>query len=179
MATIPATQTFLAGEKVTASKLTAATKTPLDFLFNPPRASVFITAGVPVSTGVTTLIPFDGESWDTDSMHSTTTNPSRVIINTPGQYLVSVFARFPVNATGYRQLTLRANAAGVATLGSAITAFTAPAVSGTSTFIGRTFELACNAGDYFELFAYHTAGTTLNLDFGTTTGMQFRWIGNL
>ncbi|MGW6535215.1 hypothetical protein ACWGBV_03155 [Streptomyces sp. NPDC055051] len=179
MATIPPTQTFLSGEKVTAAKLTAATKTPLDFLFNPPRASVFITAGLPVATGTHTLIPFDGESWDTDSMHSNTVNPSRITINTPGQYLVSIYARYPSNGTGYRQITFRMNAGGSSSAGTALTAFNVAAVTSNSTFITRTFEITCNAGDHFELFTFQTSGATLNLDYGVTTGMQFRWVGNI
>ncbi|MFF0481060.1 hypothetical protein [Streptomyces sp. NPDC004435] len=178
MATIPPTQSFLSGEKVTAAKLTAATKTPLDFLMNPPRVNVNSTSTIAVPTGTSVLIPFDGEQWDTDSMHSTSVNPSRITINTPGQYLVSMYARYQVHATGYRQLNLRLNSGGSSSAGSTLTTINIPAVSGSSTFITRTFEMTCNAGDHYELFTLQTSGASLNLDSGArVTGMEFRWLG--
>jgi hypothetical protein len=178
MATVPATQSFLAGEKVTAAKLIAATKTPLDFLMNPPRVNAYAGTSTSLTTGTSTLVTFDSEMWDTDSMHSTTTNNSRILINTSGQYLVSFYARFPSNATGYRQLNFRLNSAGNSGGGSTWSTINVAAVNGSSTFITRTLELTCNAGDYYELFAFQNSGATLALDTGTrVTGMEFRWLG--
>lgn len=177
MAAVPATQSFLAGEKVTAAKLTAATKTPLDFLMNPPRCNAYTTAAVPCATGVSTLVPMDTESWDTDSMHSST-NDSRITINTTGQYLVTFYGRFLSNATGYRQLNFRKNSAGNAAGGSTMSTIAVAAANGTLTFLTRTFELNCLAGDHFELFALQNSGVSLSLDSGQrVSGMEFRWIG--
>ncbi|MEU9975085.1 hypothetical protein [Streptomyces sp. NPDC051014] len=178
MATVPATQTFLAGEKVTASKLIAATKTPLDFLMNPPRCNAY-SSGVSLTSGTSTLITFDSEAWDTDNMHSTTTNTSRVTISTTGQYLVSFYARFPSNATGYRQLNLRLNSGGSSGGGSTWSTINVAAVNGSSTFVTRTLELSCVAGDHYEIFAMQNSGATMTLDGGVrVTGMEFRWLGN-
>jgi hypothetical protein len=178
MATVPATQSFLAGEKVTAAKLTAATKTPLDFLLNPPRVNAFATAGTVCPTGISTLITFDGEAWDTDGMHSTT-NPSRITINTPGQYLVSIYARFPINATGYRSLNLRLNSGGNSGAGSTLSTISvAPTPGSATTMVTRTLELTCNAGDHYELFASQSSGANMTLDVGQrVTAMEFRWLG--
>jgi hypothetical protein len=178
MGAVPATQSFLAGEKVTASKLTAATKTPLDFLMNPPRCAVYTAVGFSCASGVSTLVSLDTESWDTDSMHSSTYD-SRVTINTSGQYLVTFYARFPSNATGYRQLNFRKNSAGNATGGSTMSTIALAAANGSATFITRTFELNCTAGEHFELFALQNSGASLTLDGGQrVSGMEFRWIGN-
>jgi hypothetical protein len=184
MATIPATQSFLANEKVTAAKLIAATKTPLDFLLNPPRCSVAYKAGDisgdTIATGTATLIPFGTEGWDTDSMHSTSTNASRVVFNTVGLYQVSVFARFAPNATGYRMLNVRLNAGGNSGFGSTLTTFAQPAApSTTSTSISRTLDLnVTSAGDYIELFLTQTSGATLGVETGErVTGFHVRWVG--
>ncbi|MDT0472788.1 hypothetical protein RM863_11690 [Streptomyces sp. DSM 41014] len=180
MATVPVTQTFTAKEKVTAAKLNAATKTPLDFLLNPPRVNAFSSAATSVasSTSASTLIALESESWDTDSMHSTTTNTSRIYINTTGQYLVSFYARFPSNATGYRLLNLRSNSGGSSSEGTTISTISVAAVNGDVTFVSRTFELALTAGDYYELFAQQNSGTALTLQNGQrVTGMEFRWLG--
>jgi hypothetical protein len=183
MATVPATQTWLAGEKVTAAKLIAATKTPLDFLMNPPRCSVAYKTGDIatdiIATSTATLIPFGTEGWDTDSMHSTTTNPSRVVFNTVGLYQVSVFARFAFNATGYRQLNVRLNAGGNVSQGNTLTTFAQPAAPTTSTSISRTFDLnVTTAGDYIELFLTQSSGGNLVVDNGErVTGFHVRWVG--
>lgn len=183
MATVPVTQIFLAGEKVTASKLTAATKTPLDFLMNPPRCSVAYKssdiASDLIATSTATLIPFGTEGWDTDSMHSTTANPSRVVFNTPGLYEISIFARFKVNATGYRQMNLRLNSAGDPGLGSTLTTFAQAAGPTTATSISRTFDLLItNSGDYVELFLTQSSGANLGIDSGErVTGIMARWVG--
>jgi hypothetical protein len=178
MATIPATQSFLAGEKVTAAKLIAAAKTPIDFLMNPPRVNAYASAVTPLTTSVSTLVSFDSEPWDTDSMHSTTTNPSRITINTSGQYLVTFYGRFLSNATGYRQLNLRLNSGGNSGAGNTVSTVNSAAVNGSSTFVTRTMELACVAGDHYELFAWQNCGSTLNLESGQrVTGMEFRWLG--
>lgn len=178
MATVPTTQTFNAGEKVTASKLNSATKTVLDFLMNPPRVNAYVGTAVSVSSGTSTLVTFDSEAWDTDSLHSTTTNPSRITINTSGQYLVTFYARFPSNSTGYRQCNLRLNSAGSSTGGSTLSTITLAAVNGASTFVTRTLELTCNAGDHYELFVTQNSGASLSLESGTrVSGMEFRWVG--
>jgi hypothetical protein len=178
MATVPATQSFLAGEKVTAAKLIAAAKTPLDFLMNPPRCNAYSGTGIATATSTATLVTFDSEGWDTDSMHSTASNTSRITINTSGQYLVNFYARFPPNATGYRMLNLRLNSAGSSGGGSTMSTIAIAAAPTTSTFVTRTFELTCTAGDHYELFATQSSGSSLTLETGQrVTGMEFRWLG--
>jgi hypothetical protein len=179
MATVPATQSFLAGEKVTAAKLIAAAKTPLDFLMNPPRCNAYAGSAISLADQTTTLITFSTEAWDTDSMHSTSSNTSRITINTSGQYLVTFYARWLSNATGYRQLNLRLNATGNPGLGSTLSTINTPAVNGSATFLTRTMEMSCVAGDHYELFAWQNSTASLSLDTGQrVTGMEFRWLGN-
>ncbi|MFD3464808.1 hypothetical protein ACFWWM_00270 [Streptomyces sp. NPDC058682] len=122
-------------------------------------------------------MPLDTESWDTDSMHSSA-NDSRITINTTGQYLVTFYGRFPTNSTGYRQLNFRKNSAGNPAGGSTMSTIALAAANGAATFITRTFELNCLAGDYFELFAFQNSGVSLTLDLGQrVSGMEFRWLG--
>lgn len=179
MGTVPATQNWTSGETVTASKLVAATKTPLDFLMNPPRVSAYNTTGIVAASGTPTLVTFDTEAWDTDSMHSTTTNTSRILINTSGQYLIHMYARFPNNATGYRQINLRINSGGTSGGGNSVQTVPMAAASGQTTMVVRTMELTCAAGDYYEMFVQQGSGSSLTLEAGQrVTGMDFRWIGN-
>lgn len=90
MATVPATYTFLAGEKVTASKLNAATKTVLDFLSNPPQAMVTGSASTAalITDGTGVLHNFLTEKYDTDNMVDIAAKPDRITIQTAGLYEV-------------------------------------------------------------------------------------------
>ncbi|MEU9059007.1 hypothetical protein AB0D13_09060 [Streptomyces sp. NPDC048430] len=88
MGSVPATQTFLAGEKVTSSKLTAATKTVLDFLLNPPLAMI---TGTTTATALPTdgsgqAVNFTAEKFDTDNMVNLSTSSDRITVQTPGLY---------------------------------------------------------------------------------------------
>jgi hypothetical protein len=181
MATIPSTQTFVSGEKVTADKLNAATKTPLDFMMNPPRSCAFQSADLSTTSGTWTLIPLVGEQYDTDSMHSTTTNTSRIYINTSGLYLLSVYARWndsAVTASGRRSLNLRANSGGLVGGGTSITTLSIAPTAGADTFISRAWDQPCTAGDYLELFTYHNQNAALTVLNGwSITGVQMRWVG--
>ncbi|MGV9815471.1 hypothetical protein ACWDTQ_26615 [Streptomyces cellulosae] len=178
MATVPTLPTFLSGEKVLASKLNAATKTPFEFLLNPPRVCAYATADATPNTGQWSIVSMAGEAWDTDAMHNPSTDNSRITINTPGQYLVTIYARWAANATGFRSLNLRINSAGSATNGSTITTIASSPASTTNTFVTRTMELTCNKGDHYELFTYQNSGGTLAVQSGYgVTGMEFRWVG--
>ena len=56
------------------------------------------------STGNWVAVTFDTERFDTDTIHSTSTNTSRLTINTGGKYLIGGAVTFTANATGQRQL---------------------------------------------------------------------------
>jgi hypothetical protein len=88
MATVPSTQTFTAGEKVTSTKLNAATKTVLDWLLNPPLAMVWGSASTSAlpTDGSGVLHNFSLEKFDTDSMVDLTASADKITIQTPGLY---------------------------------------------------------------------------------------------
>jgi hypothetical protein len=170
MGAIPSTRTFLAGERVTAANLNAATKTVQDFILNPPRAMVYASAATN-TLAVSTFadIAFDAEEYDTDSIHSVTVNNSRLTINTPGNYLITGSANFGNNSGGTaRNLRLTKNGTQVAYQFSANAALTVQ--------FSLTTMLYCNAGDYLTLGAYQNSAGTLTLVNGRTNtffGVQF------
>ena len=51
-----------------------------------------------------TPITFDSEAFDTDSMHSTTSNTSRITINTAGVYSLNAHINSPVGGTATQVL---------------------------------------------------------------------------
>ena len=73
-------------------------------------AKVYNNANISVPNAQTTLIAFNSEMFDTDSMHSTSTNPSRITINTAGKYLVHAHVEWvQTGAAGIRQIMFAVN----------------------------------------------------------------------
>lgn len=147
----------------------------LGFILDPPRCHAYCTASTSVPTGTDTLIPFAAEAYDTDGMHSTSSNTSRVIAQTTGLFLVTASIAFSVNLTGGRSLAIRKNAAGNSSGGVGIGGNTAQATA----YFGQvmsTFYVQMTAGDYLEMFAQQVSGSTLTIVGGTfATFMQMQW----
>lgn len=80
------------------------------FLTNPPMVLATSSINQPISSSVTTILFFDRERFDTDSMHSEMTQTSRLVINTAGVYLISGWVIWSGNADGERRLNVKLNA---------------------------------------------------------------------
>lgn len=133
-----------------------------------PRAHIYDNTTFVVPHNSATLITFAAEINDTDSMHSTSTNPSRIIFTTAGYY--DVDALFTIGQFTYSVLTTecRLNAGGVAGGGTSLRS--QPYDPGNTNMfhhIRRFF----NAGDYIEYFiTQNHGGATASLSsasFGT------------
>jgi hypothetical protein len=59
------------------------------FLANPPACRVYKSTSMAIAHNTLTVCTFDTERYDTDSMHSTSADTSRITINTPGLYLIT------------------------------------------------------------------------------------------
>jgi len=74
---------------------------------NQPRAQIFRNSSQTISTGVATAIQFDAENFDFGSMHSNSSNNTRLTISDAGTYLISGVVEFDNNATGTRSVSIR------------------------------------------------------------------------
>ena len=114
-------------------------------------------AAIATNSGTATLMTLDSERWDTDTMHSTSTNTSRLTATTAGKYFISGSIEFASGfATGYRRAEIRLNGATV--IASQDT--TPPAnnsITATRVTVSTHYNLA--ATDYVELLATQSAGT--------------------
>lgn len=100
----------------------------------------------------------DPEEYDTDSMHDTVTNATRITIKTPGLYRITSKLLFPANATGVRQVEVRKNGAVIT---NGFNLLTANSVNSTSP--EATYDLQLAAGDYIEVLAYQNSTAALNV----------------
>ena len=99
----------------------------------------------------TTLLA-NQESWDSASMHSTSSNTSRITVPAAGIYLFTATAEFGNHETGMRWLRFKVN--GSATqpfFAAAVTAYTGARGSGSTM---RDFS----AGNYVEVQALQNSG---------------------
>lgn len=133
-----------------------------------PGCRAYASAAVSATvSGTLTLVPMGGESYDdTGSMHSTSSNTSRIVIPSTGRYHVVAQASFAANATSRRAVTVRLNAAGSNSGGTQIMLTSVQASASSGTTIQATDEINFNAGDYIEMFTVQVSGGPLNVDLG-------------
>lgn len=119
------------------------------------------TINIPNTTA--TALPMNYEYTDTDNYHSTATNTSRITIPSGlgGMYAINGYARYNATAVTGPTFILAKN-------GIAVTRTIAPDGAFATHFISATIPLV--AGDYIELYCYHSTGATRTIEtFGFPT----------
>ena len=123
-----------------------------------PSVRVRNSAAQSIPTGSTTTLTFDTEDFDTDTMHSTVTNTSRITCNTAGKYLVIGQVTFASNATGYRQVQILWN--GLTVIGRT----TQAAVNGAVTSMQVVAIVNLVATGILQLQVLQNSGSALNVN---------------
>lgn len=106
-----------------------------------------------------TILAFNSEDYDTNTMHDLVTNNSRITIKETGYYLVWLQVRFAANATGVRIVSVKQNGAFAFPIvwlpvGVAEDEMCASRIS------------AANVNDYFEVSVLQSSGGALNCECG-------------
>lgn len=122
-----------------------------------PCARVTHNANQSTTTGVSFTLAFNTERFDTDTIHDTVTNNSRLTCKTAGKYLVTGNVSFAANATGIRQLQIKLN--GATTVGAV--GWSASSAGTTDLVVVTLYDMAVN--DYVELIAAQNSGGALNV----------------
>jgi hypothetical protein len=143
---------------------------------NPFRgALVKKTAAQSIANASNVGLSFDADVYDTDTIHDTVTNNSRLTVPA-GVRLIRLVAgvEFAANATGVRVLWFRKN-------GSNFDAGFAQTVPGHATLqswaIVVSPVLNVAAGDYFEAFVYQNSGAALNTNATAFTSFGMEIVG--
>lgn len=126
----------------------------LEFLIDPPACSVYHNTTQSVSNDTITAMSANSENYDNNSMHSTSSNTSRVTIQTAGRYQFTGTLKFAANATGNRYLQFRKN-------GSTIYSGLGGINSGAEIQLSATRSLVLSVGDYIEVMGYQNSGGSL------------------
>jgi len=119
------------------------------------RCAAYADASQTLSDNTETAIALNQESFDTDSMHDTTTNNSRITINTAGTYVVTSNITYAANGTGFRKVILKVN--GSTEINQCIFA---PYTGSDNLFMASTVYTFAE-DDYIETLGYQNSGGNL------------------
>jgi hypothetical protein len=165
--------TWTVSQAVTSALLNAQLRDNMLFLMSPPRVSAYQTVIQSFPNNVETPVLLNAEQFDTDNMHSTITNTSRMTVVTPGVYDIKGSCGFALNSAGIRNLYISKNGVNLAAN-----------YGGTPTpGYGASLEVTCPdvtlaVGDYIEMQALQTSGAALNsVPDGTLTWLTMRLVG--
>lgn len=123
-----------------------------------------------LTNSTNTVIAFDTERWDTDTIHDNVTNNSRLTCKTAGKYQISACIAYASNATGDRETSIRLN-------GTTVIAYdTRSAVNGAVTIatISTLWDMAVN--DYVEVLGFQTSGGALNVTTNAAYSPEFMMV---
>lgn len=134
-------------------------------------ARVYHNASQSITTATTTALAFNSERADTNTIHDTVTNNSRLTCQTAGVYYITASVQFAANATGFRQVGIRLN-------GTTALAFQrTPSPGGSdAALLTISTAYALSAADYVEATVYQNSGGSLNVDTSANFTPEFMMV---
>jgi hypothetical protein len=122
-------------------------------------ARVYNSTAISVATGTIQALTFNSERWDTESIHNTSTNTSRLTCQTAGKYVISGTIEYASHAdNGVRDVYIRLN--GATLIGVSRHIMNNIANTG-EVSVSTIYDLAVN--DYVELCAFQNTGAAVNV----------------
>jgi len=120
-------------------------------------ARVYNSANLSIPNNTETALALDSEGYDTDTIHDTVTNNSRLTCKTAGKYLIIAQAWWAGNSTGFRAVTIKLNGATVLAqvLREPVGTYQCRMITTT------IYDLAVD--DYVEVTVTQTSGAALNV----------------
>lgn len=141
-------------------------------------ATVWHNAAQSIANATYTVLAFNQDEINTDGMHSTVTNNSRLIAPVAGKYRITGSVMFAANAVGMRAYQVRLNAAGNPAAGTLVDAAQCPP-GGDDTILSKSKLYTLAANDYVELFAYQSSTGALNVQTASAgTWFSMEYVGN-
>jgi hypothetical protein len=128
-------------------------------------AHVSRTGAKSLSNNAWTVVDFDSEHFDTDTIHDTVTANSRLTAKLAGKYLVTAVVSFASNSTGERKFTIEQGSNGTQTNANIIGMSSTFASALGATFMAANALTVLAVNDYLEFFVFQNSGGNLNLEF--------------
>jgi len=160
--------TTVAGERLICFSTAANQVHVISISGSGPRgAAVRKSASQSIPDSANTFLTFDTEDFDTDSIHDTVTNNSRLTVPSGIPYVkVAATVQFNNNVTGQRSIEITQNTS----TGGILPAAAINAVGGSfnSDINIASGLIPVSPGDYFEVRVFQNSGGALNVNFGRT-----------
>lgn len=131
-------------------------------------ARVYNNASLLITTTFYTVLTFNSERYDTDEIHSMTTNPGRLTAKTPGVYAMHGQVIWASGSGTRRLLRIRYN--GVTPIAE-VEDQVVGGGAGTLQLVSCLYYLSAN--DYIELLVYQNTGGNLNVDVWPNQSPEF------
>lgn len=140
----------------------AVTPPPTSWKWEFRGALVKMTVDQSIPNGVDTFINWTAETYDTDNIHSTSSNNTRLTVPSGiTKVKISCRVRFAANAVGYRDAVLYKNNS--FSFDGAMSSYPNASAGGAYTgWTDTSAVLEVTGGDYFELRVYQNSGGALN-----------------
>ncbi len=142
--------------------------------FTPPHAQVYNNAAISIADSTFTTLTFNSENYDSDGIHSTSSNTDRLTCVTPGLYIAFANVQYASNATGFRLVQIN-HSTTVSPIGSQWQV----AVSGNVTIVSVSAPVRMTAGSYLTCLVFQNSGGALDVqrsaDYSPNFGMV--WVG--
>lgn len=168
MATVPNPKTWSPGNIPTATEMNTDLRDAINFFKAPPRVLVKNNAQVDIPPQAWTLLTWNTEDADTDAMHSTSSNTSRLVAATAGRYEVKLQIRWEdhLDPEGVRACQIRKNSAGAVGSGNLVTADIRHHQDYLTGDHGASIQhctgyIYLAASDYVEAFVWHNQNTPI------------------
>ena len=171
---------FTSGDTLTAANMNIITD-DLKFLKNVDRARVYKSAAQTVAASAWEHLSFDSEDYDTNSLHSTSSNTQRITAAVDGWYVACLQVSFAASATGRRDIQIRKNDSSTdGSAGSRWGRVTLGALGGAdSTIMQCQAYLYLSATDYVKGCAWQNSGGGLDVESGSAgTWFSLTWLGD-
>lgn len=167
MATVPTPFHFTALTVPTASNMNAGIESALAFLLSPPRCKVYNSAAQSIGSGAFAALTWDTEEIDSDAMHSTSSNTSRLVCQTAGTYLLSGSISWASSSAGVRR-GARWLKNGASSNTQVMIVPPGTGTAGVPTVHAPTVMMPLAVSDYVELAGYQDTGGALSTVAGIT-----------
>lgn len=126
-----------------------------EWFAEPPSCRVYHSTTQNVTTSTFTALNANSELWDSASMHSTSSQTSRITVPVAGKYLFSATVEFEAQATNARFARFIVNGSTTYTFGAC------PAMSGVGVRLSGSTLLSMSASGYVEVQAWQNSGSTI------------------
>lgn len=128
---------------------------------------VYNNADISIPNDTVTVLTFNSERYDTDSIHSTVANTSRLTCQTAGKYIICANTRFAASATGRRMFQFMLNGSII------ITEVQLPATAADHMGFSLSTIYDLSVGDYVEHTAFQNSGGALDVKCSANFSPEF------